>query len=163
MVMDSSLGGLLHPRAGALGMLCVKLWGFGESKAWSWETAGENEFRLWRIILSHSVVFYIPPTWKVLNQMESNIYSKCKPFLAAAQHSSISQTLVVLTIGRPWKSLDPPSRTESSKGSWTEANELSETEINGKMSFGAQPIKTERSLNILIYHWKKLAQSHLPK
>lgn len=147
-------------------MICVKLWGFGESKTWSCETAGENEFRLWRIILSHSVILHIPPTWKALNQMENSIYSKFKPFLAAAQHPPVSQTLdMAAPISlRLWKSLEPPWRTDSSEvwdpeskpGSFQRWREVERTHA----FFGALPTETERNLNILlICHLKKCPKS----
>lgn len=134
-IMDFPLGWLPHPWAGAPGRLGWYVWNWdsGESKAWSCEAAGENEFRLWRIILSHSVIFHVPPTRKAPNQMESSIYSKFKPFLVAAQHPPISQTLHIVNpissglCKEPW----PSVRTESSE-LWDPESNLSEVERSRK-------------------------------
>lgn len=102
--------------------------------------------------------FTFLPHWKDLNQMESNIYSKCKPFLAPGQHPLSFQIpyMVVHTIRRQGENFDPPWRTESSEGPWAKVNELSEVDRSWKMSFGAWTINTERSLTVLlICHLKK--------
>lgn len=138
-----------------------------ESKAWSCETAGENEFRLWRIILSptqtssHSSYTIGPKSDGKKHFLKLQALFSCRQASSNLPNTPYGGSYQQQAVERDWSTL----RTESSEVWDPESTSFSSQrwrEAGGTQAFfGAWSLETERNVNVLlICHLKKWTQSH---